>query len=88
MSEFYQKSAEQATGESAKGASHDLLEHLCGCAESERRHEVGDLLGIKLLPVSLTDVMHQPQLQRQDAEVGESIGKQFEGGREHRLMAG
>ena len=37
--------------------------------------EVADLVGIHLLPVRLADLVHQPQLQRDDRQVGQPVGQ-------------
>lgn len=71
------QSANQPAGNAAKRFPHDTLHYLRRRAKSKGRDQLLDLIPFRLLTELRADVMHEAHLQREDAEVGETIGEQL-----------
>ncbi len=62
----------------AQHLHHDTLEGLRRGAQAECRGQVLDLVAVELLPMALADLVDQPELQRQDGDVGQAVRQDLE----------
>ena len=67
--------AEETAGDPAERFADDTFHDLRGGTESEHGGKVFDLIGVRLLAGLHTDVTDETQLQRQDGNVGETVGQ-------------